>query len=299
MPIPSIRCVITISRRLGLCIDGCTVHRVASRGVAAVRPVEGAVLQIELKINRLRQMVEEHFDVRTSGRGLTFRDCEPRAKDAPFFRIVRTFLGPVDLLANGIDRDADAPSRLVAPVHVAAAGLDKRLDQRTVEITAHHAHSLTIAPDELTVSLIELDLLWRERDSAGNDDATILPVDVGALDRAVVHARSGTHVRPIDVAARNIDHYAIRKMAFGDDNLPVGAIWSHRIDAIAAQLENEQPLDALTIGGGFRFCGKIFIHVVLLETALQRRRIQRRSRLGGGSGFLCSGEVGRTFFQKG
>ena len=35
-------------RRLKLCVNGCTVHRVPARGVAAIGPVEHAVIKIEL-----------------------------------------------------------------------------------------------------------------------------------------------------------------------------------------------------------------------------------------------------------
>jgi len=119
-------------RRLRLCIDGCAVHRVAARGVAAIGPVEHAVLAIELEIDRLRQVVEEYFDVRAVGRGLTPGDFDACTEDSALLPIVRAFLCPVDVLADGIDSDPNGPPVLVAPIGVAAAGLDQRFDLRTV-----------------------------------------------------------------------------------------------------------------------------------------------------------------------
>jgi hypothetical protein len=91
-----------------LVVDRCAVHRVAARRVAAVGPVENAVLEIELEIDRLRQVVEEDFDVgavaAVSPGGISIG-----AEDAAEPGIVRAFLRPVDLPALRVDRDADAP----------------------------------------------------------------------------------------------------------------------------------------------------------------------------------------------
>jgi len=66
-------------------------------------------------------------------------------------------------------------SRLVAAIGIAAACLDQRLDSRTVEIGAHHAHPFAIAPVELAVRLIELDLLRRVRATGGMMTVRLLP----------------------------------------------------------------------------------------------------------------------------
>jgi hypothetical protein len=123
-------------RRLRLCIDGCAVHRVAAGRVAAIGPVEDAILAVELEIDRLRQAVEENLDVGALGGGLTFGDFDAGAKDSTLLSIVRAFLRPVDVLADGIDGDPNAPPGLIAPVRVAAAGLDQRFDPRAIEIGA-------------------------------------------------------------------------------------------------------------------------------------------------------------------
>ena len=201
-------------RRLRLCIDGCAVHRVAARRVAAIGPVEDAILAVELEIDRLRQAVEEHLDVGALGGGLTFGDFDAGAEDSALLSIVRALLRPVDLLAFGIDRDPNAPPGLIAPIGVATAGLDERFNLRAVEIRAHDAHPFAVAPVELAVLLIELDLLRRERGAPRNDDPAILSVEIGALDGAIVCAGTGAHVGPVDMAGSDIDRDAVRQ----DDN---------------------------------------------------------------------------------
>ena len=130
-------------------------------------------MQIELEIDRLRQAVEEDFDVGAVGGGLALGDFDAGAEDAAVLSIVRAFLRPVDLPAFRVDGDADAPSGLIAPIRVATARLDERFDLRAVEIRAHHAHPFAVAPVELAVLLIELDLLRRERAALRNDDPAI------------------------------------------------------------------------------------------------------------------------------
>src|SRR4029077_10247937 len=143
---------------LGLGINGCAVHRVTARWDATVGPVEHAIFEIELEINRLRQVIEKYLDVRTVGGGLTLGDFDARSKDSALLAIVRTLLRPVDLIALGVDGDPDGPPGLIAPVGLASARLDERLDLRAIEIASHDAHPFAIAPIELAVFLIELDL---------------------------------------------------------------------------------------------------------------------------------------------
>src|ERR1700677_4309661 len=104
-------------------------------------------------------MVEEDFDVGAIGGGLAFGNFEPGAQEEAFLSILPPLLRPVDLLAHRIDGYPDAPSGQVASIGVASACLDQRFDQRAVEIGAHDAHPFAVAPVELAVLLIELDLL--------------------------------------------------------------------------------------------------------------------------------------------
>ena len=139
----------------------------------------------------------------------------------------------VDFRKLRIDSDSDAPPLLIAPVLVAAAGLDQRLDLRTVEVRAHHAHALAVAPVEFAVLLIEVDLLRRVGDALRDDDLAIPAVEVGALDRAVVE-RGNAHVGPIDVTSLHIHDDAVGEAAILDDDLAVGTIGIHRVNAVAA-----------------------------------------------------------------
>ena len=64
-----------------------------------------------------------------------------------------------------------------------------------------------------------------------------------AFDGAIIRARAGAHVGPLDVAG-GIDHDAIRQMSAGDDHLAIRSIRTHGMDtATTARLENEQSLN--------------------------------------------------------
>src|SRR5262249_47666954 len=145
--------------RRGFPVDRRAIHGVAARRIAAIGPVEDAIHQIELEVDGLRQSVEKQLDVGAVRWPLALRYVEVRAADATESSVVRAFLRPVDLPEFWVDGDPDAPSHLIAHVVVAAAGLDQRFDVRTVEVRAHHAHALAVAPIELAAVLVEMDLL--------------------------------------------------------------------------------------------------------------------------------------------
>ena len=235
-------------------------------GIAAIGPVEHAIFAVELEIDRLRQAVEENLDVGALGGRLTPGDFDPGAKDAALLAVVRAFLRPVDVLADGVDGDPDAPPGLIAPIGVATARLDERFNLRAVEIRAHDSHPFAVAPVELAVLLIELELLRRERTTRRNDDTAIVSVEIRTLDGAIVEV-GNAHVGPIDMAGADIDRDAIRQSTIGDDDLPVGAVRVHRVNATTTELENEQPGNCgFAAGSGCRFrirCQSVS-HIVLL-----------------------------------
>src|SRR5262249_4945846 len=154
--------------------------------IAAVGPVEHAILQIELEVDRFRQPVEQHLDVGAVRGALALGHVDVGAADTAQSALRRAFLRPVDFPTLPINADSDAPPGLIASVLVAAAGLDQRFDLRSVEIRAHHAHALAVAPIKLTVLLIEMELLRRVGGALRDDDLAILAVEVSALDRAVI-----------------------------------------------------------------------------------------------------------------
>src|SRR5581483_6783460 len=167
--------------RLGwLVVDRGPVHGVAARRVAAIGPVEDTAFVVELEINRLRQAVVEDLDVGPCGGSLAGGNFKIGTEDAAEAGIVGAFLAPVDLLEFRIDRQPDAPSRLIAAVGFTMAGRDQRLQLRAVQIAAHDAHTFAVAPIELAALLIEDDLLRSVGISLGNDRLAVLAVDVGA-----------------------------------------------------------------------------------------------------------------------
>ena len=204
---PSIRWVIRISG-VRLFVDRRAIDGVAARRIAAVGPIEDAVRQIELEVDGFRQLIEQHLDVGAVGRALAFGNVDVGAEDTAQAGVVRAFLRPIDFPKFRIDGDSNAPPRLIATVLVAAAGLDQRFDLRTVEVRAHHAHALAVAPIELAALLIEVDLFRRVRDPLRNDDPTVLAVEVGALDRTVVQV-GNTHVGPIDMTSLRVHDDAV------------------------------------------------------------------------------------------
>src|SRR4029450_14066249 len=107
------------------------------------------------------QVIEQHLDVGAVRRTLALRDADVGAEDAPQAGVVGTFLRPVNFAKLRVDGDADTPPGLIAPVLVATAGLDQGFDLRAVEIRAHHAHALAVAPITLAVLLIDCEMFWR------------------------------------------------------------------------------------------------------------------------------------------
>src|SRR5207249_11789262 len=123
--------------------------------------------------------------------------------------LLRAFLRPVDVPAFGIDRDADTPSRGVRPRSgIAVARIDEGLDVRAIEVRAHDTHPFAIAPIQLAVLLIELELLGRERAPLRNDGLAIPPVEIGALDGAVVPI-GNAHVGPVDLPGFDVYRDAV------------------------------------------------------------------------------------------
>src|SRR3954469_1418555 len=103
-----------------------------------------------------------------------------------------------------IDRQPNAPSCLIPAVGFATPRLDERLQLRAVEIAAHDAHTLAVAPIELAAFLIEDDLLRRVGLSLCDDYLAVVAVDVGALDGSIIQVWDA-HIGPVDMASLNID----------------------------------------------------------------------------------------------
>src|SRR5207248_8778831 len=75
------------------------VHRVSARRISAIGPINEPILQIELESDWFGQTVEQKFDISAVRSGLTFRNIDVRTEDAALARIVRSFLGPINLPA--------------------------------------------------------------------------------------------------------------------------------------------------------------------------------------------------------
>src|SRR5215471_13864004 len=95
-------------------VERSAVYRVAFRRITAIGPIQEPVLSIDFEIDRLRQTIEQQFDVCSVRRRLAFRNVDVCTKDAALARIVRTFLSPIKLSAVWIDGYPNAPFRLIS-----------------------------------------------------------------------------------------------------------------------------------------------------------------------------------------
>src|SRR6202043_2221170 len=125
-----------------------------------------------------------------------------------------------------VDRQPNAPPRRIPAVGFAAPRLDERLQLRAVEIAAHDAHALAVAPIELATFLIEDDLLRSVGVSLCDDCLTVFAVDVGALDGPVIQVWDA-HVGPVDMASINIDDDTVGQVAIRYDGFAVGTVRIH------------------------------------------------------------------------
>src|SRR5207245_9041615 len=96
-------------------------------------------------------------------------------------------LRPVELAAFDVHSDADAPLRRIRPgAGIALARVDKGLDVRTIEVGAHHAHPLAVAPVELLALRLELELIGSERRPRRNDRRHVTAIAIGREKEAAV-----------------------------------------------------------------------------------------------------------------
>lgn len=69
--------------------DTAAVQRVTAIEIASVCPVEKVVLDVELEIDRLRQVIDQQFDIRAVLWLLTRRNFKSSSEDAPLATIRR------------------------------------------------------------------------------------------------------------------------------------------------------------------------------------------------------------------
>ena len=197
---------------------------------------------VDFEVDRLGQVLEHHLDVAAVRCGFACGKVDPGPQDPAEPGVARTLLRPVEMPADVVDGDADAPSGLVAAVVVALPGLHQGLDVGPVEVAAHHPHALAVAPVQLAAGGVEMELLGGVRAAAGNDRGAVASVEVHTFDRAVV-GRRHSHVGPVDVAGLDIDRDAIGDGASGDEDGLVGAVGvDGEQPSVAAGFEHEQLL---------------------------------------------------------
>src|ERR1700693_1152906 len=129
--------------------------------VASVSPVKKVVFGVEFEIDRLRQVIDQQFDIRAVFGLLIRRNFKPGSEDAPLTTIRWSLLRPADIAVNRINGNADAVTHDIVRIGRKHTVANENSHVRTVEIRAHDTHALAIAP--IQESRVEIGgyLLWR------------------------------------------------------------------------------------------------------------------------------------------
>src|SRR5215469_17957125 len=153
------------------------VHGVATRLMPAVCPIQGAIGEVEIQIDWLRQVFIQKFNVCAIRWRLTWRDLDASPKDSA--GVVIAFLRPIKLAALRVHRNADTPFPLIwSRARIALAGVHEGFDFRPVKVYPHHSHAFAIAPVELSVLLVQLELLRCESGARRNDGDYFLAIKI-------------------------------------------------------------------------------------------------------------------------
>src|SRR5271168_4516202 len=132
-------------------IHGCAVDGVAAGRVAAVGPIDHVFGQVQIDVDRLGQVVVQHFYIGAIGGRLTVGDFQVGAAQAAFIGVTAAFLRPIDLASADVNSDANAPVFGVGAGGVTLAGFDQGHDMRAVQVGAHDAHAFAVGPVEFAV----------------------------------------------------------------------------------------------------------------------------------------------------
>src|SRR5208282_5495988 len=166
-----------------------------------------------------------------------------------------------------------------ARTRVAFAGIDKGFDVGTIHVRAHDSHPFTIAPVELPVLLIELQLLGSESAARRNNVDNVFSVKIRTLDGAVIGARVA-HVSPVEVTRFEVHNNAVRQSSsLAHNYLKVGAVGVRGEYLAAARAEKEQA-GRLGLCGGFfdfpfrRISSHDFLRSLFILTSVVARKVE-------------------------
>src|SRR3984957_12278049 len=250
----------------GLSIHRCAVHRVATRRVSAVGPIQRPMNWIEVQIDRLRKIVIKKLNVPAALGRLTLRNLDVGPKNSAQTRVVTTLLRPIELAAFTVHRNAYTPFRRIrSRSRIAEAGIHESFDFRPVQVCPHHPHAFPVRPVKFAAPLFQMELLRCECAARRNDGDHVLAIEIRPHDRAIIPLGI-THIGPVDVPSGDIEYQAVGQLtAFVDDGLQIGAIRVCGQYAAAAEVQKEEPA-----GRGYVFrlgvygCGSYRAHVTNL-----------------------------------
>src|SRR6266478_3932745 len=82
------------------------------------------------------------------------------------------------------------------------------------------------------------------RTALGNDGLQVFPIEIRAIDRAVIRADASPHICPVDMAGFYIDDDAVREgPRLSNDRLHVRTVGIARHHPTTSQIQNEQAGD--------------------------------------------------------
>jgi len=114
------------------------------------------------------------------------RNVQSGGEQPSFIPLTASLLRPVDLLAARINGDSHTPILRILPVGVRSSALVQFLETSAIEIATEQAHALSVAPVDFTLFRIDFQLLRGPRRTMWDDRAMVFPVQVKAIDGAVI-----------------------------------------------------------------------------------------------------------------
>src|SRR5207245_10402907 len=97
-------------------------------------------------------------------------------------------------------------------------------------------------PIKFAALFVQMEFVLCECLAFADDGYAILAVEIGALDRTIVHARNA-HVGPVNVSGFNIDDDAIRDSSSAENDISVRPVGVSRMNPDAARFAKDEVAD--------------------------------------------------------
>src|SRR5262245_2407278 len=98
-----------------VCIHGRAVHRIATRRIPAVCPIQDPIGSVEVQINRLRKVFIKKLNISAILGRLSWRDDNVGPENSTVTGVAIAFLRPINLAALDVYSNAHTPLPRVRP----------------------------------------------------------------------------------------------------------------------------------------------------------------------------------------